>query len=323
MSKVTFHDLVVKLRELSQELGRTPTLREFVATGISKRQIDKYKYSKIVEAVGLTPNKHAQVTDPVEVIIRPPRILVFDIECTGMIIESYGLYNQNHNHKDIIEDWSLLSYAGYFPLQDEMHYMDNRFSLDYKDDRQVVDGLHHLLSTADIIIGHNSDKFDLKKFNTKAEKYELGDIYDPIKYDTIKMLKAKYALPSNSLDYAARYFDLKERKSSHGKFPGKSLFDECKKGNIEAWEELKLYNKQDCLVTWELFQRLAKHDRRINFNSFYQKSTCSCGGQEFFKNGLKYAKNGAFQIYRCRACSKSFIDKTNLLNKDIRSDFLK
>ena len=321
MEKVTFHDLVVKLRELSHELGRTPTLREFIASGVSKRQIDKYKYSEIVKAVGLEPNRNAQTTAPVEVIIRPPRIMVFDIECTGMIIESYGLYNQNHNHKDIIEDWSLLSYAAYFPLQDEMHYMDNRYG-EYRDDRQIVEGLHHLISNADIIIGHNSDRFDFKKFNTKAEKYELDNIYDPVKYDTIKMLKARYALPSNSLDYAAKYFDLKERKSSHGKFPGKSLFDECKKGNSEAWKELELYNKQDCKVTWELFQRLVKHDKKINFNTFYQKSTCSCGSQEFFKNGLKYAKNGVFQIYRCHSCSKSFVDKSNLVNKDIRKDFL-
>lgn len=317
------HTLVSKLKELAREKNRTPTLLEFVASGISKRQIQKHKYSEICRAAGLEVNKHAQIVNPVEVIIRPPKILVFDIECTGMILESYGLYNQNHNHKDIIEDWSMLSYAAWFTDEENIHYLDNRFSPDYRDDRQIIEGLHYLMSQADWVIGHNSDKFDIKKFNAKAEKYELPDIPEFTQYDTLKMLKAKYSLASNSLDYAARYFDLKERKSAHGKFPGKMLFDECKKGNMEAWEELERYNKQDVRVTWELFQRLARKDKRINLNSFYQKQTCSCGNQTFFKNGLKYAKSGVFQIYRCNLCQKTFIARENLIDKDLRKGFFK
>lgn len=322
MGKLTFHDLVCSLRELAKELGRTPTQSEFEKSGISKRQIQKYKYSEIVKAVGLEPNKYSQTTQPVEVVIRPPKILVFDIECTGMILESYGLYNQNHSHKDIIEDWSILSYAAWFTDEDGIHYQDNRNNPDYRDDRAIIEGLHNLISQADWIVGHNSDKFDLKKFNTKAEKYNLPSRHDPVQYDTLKMLKARYALPSNSLDYAAKYFELKERKSLHGKFPGKMLFDECKKGNLEAWNELEAYNKQDVKVTWELFQRLAKHDKKINLNAFYQKQTCICGNQEFFKNGLKYARNATYQIWRCKVCSKCFIGKENLIEKDIRKGFL-
>ena len=44
MNKVTFHDLVVQLKELASELERTPTQIEFINSGVSKRQIAKYKY---------------------------------------------------------------------------------------------------------------------------------------------------------------------------------------------------------------------------------------------------------------------------------------
>jgi DNA polymerase elongation subunit (family B) len=317
------HSLVIKLKELGRELGKTPTQRDFEESGISKRQIQKHKYSEIVKSAGLEPNKYSQNTDPVEVIIRPPKILVFDIECTGMILDSYGLYNQNHSHKDILEDWSLLSFAAWFIDEEEIHYFDNRESPDYKDDIEVVKRLYDIVARADIVVGHNSDRFDLKKLNTKAEKYELPPRPDPIQYDTLKMLKSRYALPSNSLEYAAKYFDLKERKSLHGKFPGKALFDGCRAGNLEAWIECEAYNKQDVKVTWELFQRLAKHDKRINLTSFYQKQTCSCGNQEFYKNGIKYSRNGSFQIWRCHTCSKCFIGKENLIDKDLRKGFFK
>ena len=320
---MNMHELVSRLKELAHELGRTPTQRDFEESGVSKRQIQKQKYSEIVKAAGLEPNKYSQTTSPVEVIIRPPKILVFDIECTGMILDSYGLYNQNHSHKDIIEDWSLLSYAAWFTDEEEICYHDNRNSIDYKNDIEVVKSLYDIVAQADIIVGHNSDRFDLKKLNTKAEKYELPPRPDPIQYDTLKMLKSRYALPSNSLEYAAKYFDLKEKKSLHGKFPGKALFDGCRAGNLEAWNECEEYNKQDVKVTWELFQRLAKHDKKINLTSFYQKQTCSCGNQDFFKNGLKYLKNGVFQIWRCKQCSKCFIGKENLIDKDIRRGFYK
>jgi len=323
VKKIEVHEIVSKLKELASELGKTPTIRQFEKSGISKRQINKHGYNNLVMMAGLEPNKHSQSTDPVEVIIRPPKILVFDIECTGMIIESYGLYNQNHNHKDIIEDWSLLSFAAWFTDENQIHYADNRDNSGYKDDKHLVEKLHKLISEADWIVGHNSDKFDLKKLNAKAEKYELPPRPDPIQYDTLKMLKARYALPSYSLDYAAKYFELKEKKSAHRNFPGKMLFDQCKAGNIDAWNELESYNCQDVKVTWELFQRLAKHDKRINLTSFYQKQTCICGNQEFYKNGIKYAKNAAYQIWRCRNCSKCFIGKENLIDKDIRKSFFK
>jgi hypothetical protein len=317
------HELVSRLKGLASELDKTPTQREFVDSGISKRQINKFKYSEIVRAAGLEPNKHGTKTEGIEPVIRPPKILVFDIECTGMILESYGLYNQNHNHKDIIEDWSLLSYAAWFVGEEEIHYMDNRYGLDYRDDRQIVEGLHHLINEADWIIGHNSDRFDLKKFNAKSEKYLLDDIHEKTQWDTLKMLKSKYSLASNSLDYAAKYFDLKERKSGHGKFPGKSLFDECKKGNMEAWQELELYNKQDVKVTWELFQRLAKKDKRINMQSFYQRQVCICGNEKFHKDGFRFTRQGRFQIYRCNQCSKTFTAKENLIDKNMRGRFFK
>src|SRR5574343_334685 len=312
------HELVAKLKALAQQLGKTPTSREFIASGVSGRQIHKYKFSEILKASGLSEERSSNTVEPE---IRPPKILVFDIECTGMILESYGLYNQNHSHKDIIEDWSLLSYAAWFVGEESIHYMDGRYSADYRDDRQIVEGLHYLLSQADIVIGHNSDKFDLKKFNAKSEKYQLPDLPPFTQYDTIKMLKSKYALASFSLEYAAKYFDLKERKSGHGKFPGKALFDECKRGNMKAWEELELYNKQYVRVTWELFSRLAKKDKRVNFQAFYYTPVCVCGGRKFVKDGFRYNRQGKFQVRRCSECSKTFVEKQNIIDKDIRKGF--
>ena len=317
------HSLVIKLKDLEKEMGRVPTRHEFILSGVSDWVLRKFKFSQILDAAGLESAHRLKSCYKLDIVPTPPKILVFDIECTGMIIESYGLYDQNHNHKDIIEDWSMLSYAAWFTDEDTIHYMDNRFGSDYRDDRQIIEGLHYLIGQADWIIGHNSDKFDIKKFNAKAEKYNLDDIHEKTQFDTLKMLKSKYSLASYSLDYAARYFELKERKSGHGKFPGKSLFDECKKGNFEAWTELESYNKQDCKVTWELFQRLARKDKKINLQSFYASPRCFCGEESFIEDGFKFTKQGKFRAYRCEKCTKTYLGKENLIDKDLRKGFFK
>src|SRR5688572_10420887 len=109
------HSLVSKLKELANEKGKTPTLREFIASGISKRQIQKHKYSEIVRAAGLESNKHGQIGDPVEVMIRPPKILVFDCEISEMLVKVYQLRGNDYiSPKNIVRPWHFLSFGAYF-----------------------------------------------------------------------------------------------------------------------------------------------------------------------------------------------------------------
>ena len=127
------HDLVAKLKDLSKELnGRTPTLREFVASGASKRQVQKHKYSELVKAAGLEANKHAQTTEPVEPVIRPPRILFFDIETAPLTGYTWGVYEQNVIK--VLQDWFILSYAAKFNDDERFFYLDQRFSHPITDD---------------------------------------------------------------------------------------------------------------------------------------------------------------------------------------------
>lgn len=319
---IDVHELVKRLKALSSELdGRTPTLREFEQSGVSKRQILKHKYSELCKMAGLEINKHAQTTEPIEPVIRPPRILIFDIETSYMLVKTYSLRTDYISHKNIVNDWHLLSYAGKFRGEDKFYYLDQRYAQDKSDDRQLAEGLHDLISQADILVGHNLDRFDLKKFNTRAAKYNLPPIAPKITHDTLKILRKYFALSSNSLEYAAKFLQLKNRKSSHGKFPGDSLWEECLKGNVEAWEECRLYNQQDCAVTEELFDFLAKYEPSINYQAFYQAQVCQCGSEKFFKDGFKYTRQGKFQVFRCHKCSKTFQGKENLIDKDMRSRF--
>jgi uncharacterized protein YprB with RNaseH-like and TPR domain len=315
------HSLVSKLKELANDLQRTPTLREFVHSGVSKRQIQKFKYSEICKAAGLEPNKHATSTDPVELEIRPPRILFFDIETAPITGYTWGTYEQTVIK--VLQDWFVLSYAAKFMGDDRYFYLDQRFANPIHDDFQLLCGIHHLLSEADIVIGHNSAKFDHKKLNARFIKHGLAPLNHYQIVDTLRISRKHFAFTSNKLAELAKFLNCDIQKSTHGKFPGFSMWEECLKGNQEAFIEMESYNKTDVDVLIAVYNKLAPWEPTLNFQSFYQKPTCICGETKFFKNGLKYTRQGQFQIFRCHKCSKTFVGKENLIDKDIRKGFMK
>jgi DNA polymerase elongation subunit (family B) len=323
MEKVTFHDLVVKLKELARELERTPTQLEFLNAGVSKRQIAKYKYSKIVEAAGLEQNKHSQTTDPIQPVIRPPKILFFDIETAPITSYVWGLFDQNIGLNQVIEDWFVLSFAARYQGETEYHYFDQRSVMPVQNDEDLLKSIHEVLSGADVLIGHNSVKFDFRKLNARFIKYGLQPLNHFIHIDTLKIARKHFSFTSNKLSYLAEYLKCEIKKSEHKEFDGMSLWTECLKNNQRAFEVMEQYNKTDVDVLEIVYNKLAPWEPSINFQAFYFGTICSCGHTKFFKDGFRYTRQGKFQVFRCHNCSKTFTAKENLIDKDLRKTFFK
>ena len=353
------HEIVSKLKDLAHELGRTPTLREFTHSGISKRQIHKHTFSNIVALAGLEPNKHAQNTDPVKVELRPPRILVFDLEVSTKVVHTYQFYNVNISPSQIIRDFYILSYSAKFIDEDEVYYLDCRPTEEERKDLikklkslvkkvslsgdlsimkeindlirnhiatmdlKVIKELSELISDCDYIVGHNMQRFDLPTLNARLIQNDLAPLKPVPIIDTLKMARKSFKFSSNKLGELAKYLKCEVQKDDHSKFSGITLFTEAMEGNLEAFESMEHYCKMDSIVTEAVFKKLARFDSTVNFQSNIQELICSCGGKEFFKNGFKYARAGAFQIWRCVSCSKCHVDKTNSIDKETRKTFFK
>lgn len=322
MKKIELHEMVSKLKELAEKLGKTPTLKEFEASGVSRRQIDKFKYSEIVRAAGFEPNKYSHTTDPVEVIVRPPKILIFDLEVSTKIVHTYQMYDVNHSPDHVIQDFYILSFAAKWYGSDEVIYMDVRNAKPKNNDLSLLKRLHDLLDEADFAVGHNMKSFDMKTIKARFIQCDLPPIREIPVIDTLLIARKHFKFTSNKLSELAKYLKCKNEKDSHGEFPGISLFTEAMKGNKKAFESMEHYCKMDVVVTEQIFVKLAPWEKSINFQAFYHEAVCSCGNKQFYKNGLKYQKSGIFQIYRCSSCQKTFIDRSNLMDKDIRKTLL-
>ena len=242
-------------------------------------------------------------------LVDKPRILLIDIETAPMVAYTWSLWDQNIGLNQIIEDWSIISFAAKWldDSDDRIIYHDTTNMENLKDDSELLPILRELLDEADIIAGQNSKAFDMKKINARLA---LAGIKPPSpyrQYDTKIIAKKHFKFTSNKLAYMTDKLCTKYKKLDHGKFSGFSLWKEYLAGNKEAHEEMKEYNKYDVLSLQELFLKLLPWDDSINFNPYNDcdYDVCTCGSIDFKKKGYHYTNTNRYQRYECKNCGKS------------------
>jgi hypothetical protein len=232
------------------------------------------------------------------------RILYFDIETTPLISYTWGLWQQNVIA--VKEQWYILSFSYRWADEKKVHNVAlpdfrARFKKDRTNDFDVVKKLHSLLDQADIVIGHNSDKFDLKKVAARCIFHGLKPL-SPIKtIDTLKIARKFFAFTSNKLDDLAEFLNVGVRKLKH---QGIDLWLECMAGPCKAWDVMSEYNDRDVVVLSAVYDRLkAWQTNPVDLNIYTRDDNCRvCQSEDLTQNGFRYFKNGRKQQYQCRAC---------------------
>jgi hypothetical protein len=248
------------------------------------------------------------------------KVLLLDIETSPMLLYGWGLYDQNFGLNQIFKDWHLLSWSAKWltaPKKDIL-YMDQRKAKHIEDDSLLLRGMWELLDAADVVVTQNGKSFDTKKLNARfiSKGFQPPSSYKQI--DTYLLAKKYFGFTSNKLEYMAEHLGLSQKKLKPKKFPGFEMWAECLKGNLEAWEEMEKYNRQDVLALEELYLKMIPWDNSVNFNLYNDElvTQCSCGSEEFKRNGYAYTATGQFQRYKCTTCGSEIRDRNNLLSSD-------
>jgi len=252
-----------------------------------------------------------------------PKILLFDIETSPLRSYTWGMWNQNIGLNMIKGDWHLLSWSAKWYGKDEVMYEDQRNEKDIENDKTLCKSLWKLLDEADIVIGHNSKKFDVKKMNARFLIHGMQPPSSFRQIDTLLIAKRHFNFTSNKLEYLTGKLCTKYKKSGHAKFSGFNLWSECLNGNLEAWNEMKDYNKLDVLSLEELYEILLPWDDSINFSIYFEEDVCSCGSTDLRESGFYYTNASKFQKYKCKNCGAEYRSKENLINGEKRKKFRK
>lgn len=246
-----------------------------------------------------------------------PKILLLDIETAPLLGFCWGLWENNIALNQIHTDWYILSWSAKWLDSSKVMYEDNRNSKNLEDDSKLLKGIWKLLDEADIVIGHNSKHFDIKKLNARFVQSGMCPPSSFKQIDTLELAKKHFSFTSNKLEYLSDKLCKKHKKLKHTKFPGFEMWSACLKGNKDAWNEMERYNKVDVLALQELYEKLRAWDSSINFNLYTDQdiNVCTCGGKEFVKNGYFFTTVGKYQRYRCTNCGSEAKDRNNLLSK--------
>lgn len=230
-----------------------------------------------------------------------PKVLIFDIETSPIVAHVWGLRDQNISLNQIVKDWKVIAFAAKWlgtPAKKTV-YLDMR----KQPEEAVLNAIWILLNEADIVITQNGQNFDSRKLNARFIEYGMNPPKPYRHLDTYKIAKTAAEFTSHKLEYLTDKLCTKYKKLSHKKFPGMSLWNECLKGNIKAWDEMKKYNIHDVLSTEELYMKL-RGWTPTTAPSVSLTGCVSCGEVMLEKRGLDRTLKTAYQRLHCTNCGK-------------------
>jgi len=248
----------------------------------------------------------------------PPgaRVLFWDIENSPIICCSWSLYPESLNHSDILEDWKIISAALKWEDSNEVETSFWQPTSDReispvlgKDDSRVIRKLHSILSQADVLIGHNADKFDWKKFQARCVQLGLDPVAPRAMIDTLKVARKEFKFTSNRLDYIGQYLGV-GRKLETPKGLHKDVIHSVP-GSLKIMLD---YNKQDVLLLEAIYKKLKPYIR--NHPSLYHSKDkdhqhCpKCGSEALTKQGWRLLKTTIQRRLQCKGCGSWMTGKT-------------
>ena len=233
-----------------------------------------------------------------------PRIILLDIETSPNLGYSWGKFEQNVLRFD--KEWELLSFA-YKVLGAPASKTICHARCDYTDktDYRLVCQAAAVMDGADVIIGHNIDRFDNKKLRAKFVEHGLAPPKPYKTIDTLKIARSQFAFNSNSLNDLA--FTLKlGRKVQTG---GIELWFGCMANDPKAWKKMIAYNKHDVVLLEKVYNHLRTwYPNHPNLTLYSDDGIgCPvCRSLKFQRRGTQVLQQRVAQRYQCQACGHWF-----------------
>jgi hypothetical protein len=185
-----------------------------------------------------------------------PKVLILDIETRSLTVKTFGLKDQNIGLEQVLDDGGILCWSAKWLGEDKVFFEETK-AVKSKE-KVILKKLKKLMDEADIILGQNSQKFDVPIIMGLFLYYGLiDDVREFKQIDTLKMSRSKYKFLSHKLQYMSNKL-CEVKKQTHAKFPGMSLWMEYEAKNPAAFIEMKKYNMADVQATEELFLKLSK-----------------------------------------------------------------
>jgi len=243
--------------------------------------------------------------------VTEPKVLYFDLETSPLTVVTFSLFKPIISIQQIREHARILCWSAKWKGAKQRVKFDSEYHSDYL---TMLTGIRDLLDEADIVVGYNSDSFDVRWVNAQFLKagLELPSPYE--KVDLYKVNKRALYLASGKLDYLAQTL-LGESKVTHS---GITMWMDAmwgdEKAKASAWRTFKKYAMKDTALLEPLHEKLLPFIRNVNV-ALYSDSEIACthcGSDNIQRRGYRRTTAGTFQKYVCLDCKSWSYDPKRL-----------
>lgn len=239
--------------------------------------------------------------------------LFFDIETSPNIVASWRVgYNLQIGPENILQERAIICICYKWAHESKVHSL----SWNKGDDKQMLVDFMEVMNSADEIIGHNSDKFDIKWVKTRALIHGIKHFPSYQTVDTLKLAKTNYLFNSNKLDYLGQVLGVGKKMDAGGFQTWKSIFIDH---DVKALGKMVKYCKVDVIRLQQIYDKMnpyTKHNTHVGASLNKDRCSCpNCGSNDSYVVKTRALASGLKRKQlQCNNCNKYYTIAESVFN---------
>jgi hypothetical protein len=236
--------------------------------------------------------------------------LFFDLETSPNIVYSWRTgYNLTIDYRSIVKERRIICAAWKWAGESKTHSIDWGTK---QDDKRIVQKLIPLLESADEVVAHNGDKFDIRWVRGRALFHGIPMSPHITSQDTLKLARKYFGLNSNRLAYI---------NENVLKLSGKiktdySLWTDAMEGNRKALSDMVTYCKRDVEALEEAWDIMSPYFPAKTHVSGDRGECPECGSSNMKINRYRMTAAGHRKVQMsCGDCGKFHTIPASVLEK--------
>jgi len=172
-------------------------------------------------------------------------------------------------------------------------------------DKKMLERFVKIANTADELVGHNGDKFDLAWIRTRCLYHGIEMFPNYTTIDTLKVARSKFKFNSNKLNYIAKFLGIGQKIHTDFDLWKRIVLNKDK----VAMVKMVKYCKMDVILLEKVYKHLSAHIApKTHYGVIFgrDRGSCpECGSDHLVRYLKKVSATGVKKIiYQCKTCGK-------------------
>ena len=235
-----------------------------------------------------------------------PKILFIDIETSPNMVFVWQCGRKiNIGPQQIVKERQIICIS--YSWEHEKKVRTVKWDLNKQTDKGLLKRFAPIMDKADIIIGHNGDKFDIKWIKGRLLYHGLQPSSLITSIDTLKLARKEFNLNSFSLDYLSKFLGVGKKQVM--KFS--DWVDIVLHKNKKALKKMITYCEHDVEILKRVFKKMKPYVTlpvNLTMSPYNKDIACgACGSKNYIGNGVRLTKRRVYRRLRCSDCGSCFI----------------